>query len=251
MNFHTFGDENKPVILLIHGVLTPWQVWEAQTEHFSKSYRVVVVALDAHEEERASEFLSIQDEAEKIENYVLEELGGSVFAICGISMGAAITNLIWQNGIIGAEKFVLDGAPLIPCGGLPKWIMRNNYITIIKKSKQRDPKVLESFKKQFLPERFLDSYLKIADNMTEDSIRNMINSVFAGSLSTTIEDDGSRLLFMHGTKGNELLAAKSAKKMLKSYPKMTEKCFKGYAHCEAAIYKPEEWLAAVEDFFKR
>ena len=37
MNFHTFGDESKPVILLIHGVLTPWQVWETQIEHFIRS----------------------------------------------------------------------------------------------------------------------------------------------------------------------------------------------------------------------
>ncbi len=251
MNFHTFGDKSNPVILLIHGVLTPWQVWEAQIAHFQKNYRIIVPALDAHEEERTSDFLSIQDEAEKIENYVMDELGGSVFAVCGLSMGAAITNLIWQHGVIGADKFVLDGAPLLSCGGLPKWIMRNNYITIIRRSKQRDPKVIESFKKQFLPERFLESYLKIADNMTEDSIRNMINSVFAGSLCTTIEDDGGKLLFMHGTKGNEMLAAKSARLMLKNYPKMTEKCFNGYAHCEAAIYKPEEWMAVVEDFLTR
>ena len=251
MNFHTFGDESKPVILLIHGVLTPWQVWETQIEHFSGSYRVIAVALDAHEEERASEFISIQDEANEIEDYVMDELGGSVFAVCGISMGGAITNLIWQNGIIGADKFVLDGAPLLPCGGLPKVIMKNNYIQIIRRSKKRDPKVLESFKKQFLPERFLDSYLKIADNMAESSMKNMINSVFGGSLCTTLEDDGGKLLFMHGTKGNEMLAAKSAKLMMKNYPKMSEKCFRGYAHCEAAIYKPDEWIATVEDFFKR
>lgn len=251
MNFHSFGNENRPAILLIHGVLTPWQVWEEQIDHFKDNYHVIVPALDAHEEERASDFISIQDEAEKIENYVLDELGGSVFAICGISMGAVITNLIWQNGVIDVEKFVLDGAPLIPCGGLPKRIMCSNYITIIRKSKKRDPKVIESFKKQFLPEEYLDSYLKIADNMNEDSIKNIINSVFAGSLCTTIDEDGGRLMFMHGTKGNEMLAAKSARLMLKSYPKMTEKCFKGYAHCEAAIYKTQEWLETVNDFITR
>lgn len=251
MNFHSFGNENRPVILLIHGVLTPWQVWEEQIDHFKDNYHVIAPALDAHEEDRASDFISIQDEARKIEDYVLERLDGKVYAICGISMGAAITNLIWQNGVISAEKFVLDGAPLIPCTGLPKRIMCSNYISIIRRSKKRDPKVIESFKKQFLPEKYLESYLKIADNMNEDSIRNIINSVFAGSLCTTIGEDGSRLMFIHGTKGNEILAAKSARLMLKSYPKMTEKCFRGYAHCEAAIYKTQEWLEAVDDFITR
>ena len=28
MIFHTFGDNHNLAILLIHGVLTPWQIWE-------------------------------------------------------------------------------------------------------------------------------------------------------------------------------------------------------------------------------
>ena len=51
MNFHTFGSKDAPKMILIHGGLTPWQIWNEQIEHFSKKYYVIVVALNAHVEE--------------------------------------------------------------------------------------------------------------------------------------------------------------------------------------------------------
>ncbi len=28
MNIHTFGDKNNKAVILIHGMLTPWQMWQ-------------------------------------------------------------------------------------------------------------------------------------------------------------------------------------------------------------------------------
>lgn len=251
MNFHTFGDKKNPAIVLIHGVLTPWQIWGEQIEHFKEKYHVIVPALDAHEEERTSEFISIEDEAAKIEDYVLDNLGGSVYAVCGISMGGAIAHIIWRGGVIGAEKFVLDGAPLVPSGGLLRWIMTHNYINIIIKSKQRDKRILNSFKKNFLPERYLGSYLKIADNMSESSVKSMIGSVCGSRLYTEADTIGAELLFIHGTKGSEMLAKRSAALMKKHYPEATVVRCEGCAHCEAAIYRPSEWIDTVENFLNK
>ena len=43
MKFHTFGSDKNPPIVLIHGTLTPWQVWEKQIEHFKKKYYVQTI----------------------------------------------------------------------------------------------------------------------------------------------------------------------------------------------------------------
>ncbi|MBQ9947591.1 MAG: alpha/beta hydrolase [Oscillospiraceae bacterium] len=246
MNFHVFGNESSPVIVLIHGVLTPWQIWGKQIEHFSESYRVIAVALDAHEEERPSEFLSIEDEAEKIEDYIMDNCGGEVFAVCGLSMGGVIAHQIWRNGVIGMKKLIMDGAPLKTIPKIALKIMTSNYLTIIRKSKKRDPKTLENFKKQFLPERFLDSYLKIADNMSDQSVRNIVSAAMSHDLCADIKSD-TDVLFIHGTKGNEVISAKVGKLIKKYYPESRVHCFKGYLHCEATIYKPEEWLNVVEE----
>ena len=218
MNFHTFGNPADPCIVLIHGTLTPWQIWEEQIAHFSTDYFVVVPALDAHEENKSSEFISIEQQAEKIEDYVMENISGSVFAVCGISLGGAIASVLWRNGVIGIDNLVMDSAPVIPMGSIAERFMTNNYLSIIRKSKKRDPKTIENFKKHFLPEKYLPSFLKIADNMSEESIKNMIKSVCGCRCSITLPQNETRLLYMHGTKGAELFQKRCGKLLKKHYP---------------------------------
>ena len=74
MNFHTFGDVSKKPVLLIHGMLNPWQLWEEAAEHFAKEYYVVVPELDAHTEEETSTFISVEEEAGRIRDYLIREV---------------------------------------------------------------------------------------------------------------------------------------------------------------------------------
>ena len=94
---------------------------------------------------------------------------------------------------------------MVSCPKFAINIMINNYKNIIHKSKVRDAKVIENFKKYFLPEKYLDSYLKIADFMTDKSIENIVNSVFTGGKIEGVKNQ-SRILFIYGTKGNEVLS---------------------------------------------
>ena len=56
MLIHEFVSGNKAVMVLIHGVLTPWQVWMPQIEFYKNRYNVYAVSLNAHTEEKRSEF---------------------------------------------------------------------------------------------------------------------------------------------------------------------------------------------------
>ena len=40
MLVHKFIDGKKPVMVLIHGVLTPWQIWTPQIESFREKYNI-------------------------------------------------------------------------------------------------------------------------------------------------------------------------------------------------------------------
>lgn len=244
MNFHIFGDRKEPALLFIHGVLTPWQMWDTQIEHFRKNYCVIVPALDAHEEDRASEFISIEDEARKIEDYICEEFGGEVYGVIGLSMGGVIAHQLWTDRRIKMKKLVMDGAPLAKAPVIAQKIMMNNYLSIIRKSKKRDPKTLENFKKHFLPERHLESYLKIADNMSESSVRNIVRSAFSHQLKTDMPMD-VKLYYLHGTKANEMLSVRTAEKIKKHYPLATVYRFSGAPHGELVVNGNHMWMAAV------
>lgn len=240
---------DKPVMVLIHGVLTPWQIWTPQIEYFKNRYNIYAVALNAHTEAAASEFVSVQTEAEEIIQYFRAKDINTIDVLCGMSLGGKIAHEIWKSGQLKIHNLIMDGAPLVSCPKIAIKIMIKNYMNIVHKSKQRDSKVIESFKKHFLPGKYLDSYLKIADYMTDKSIINMISSVFMGRQIEGI-CNSSRILFIHGTKGNEILSKKSARLMKRYYPETQVVCFKGDVHCYKVIYEPDEWIATVDDFLK-
>lgn len=124
------------------------------------------------------------------------------------------------------------------------------YTSIIHKSKKRDRKTLENFKKYFLPQRYLESFLKFADTMTDRTIKNMLHSVCSNDFTPVVGQHCTRILYLHGTKGNEVYSKKSAQKMKKYYPDMEIKCFDGYKHAELAVYEPDKWLDTVIPFLK-
>lgn len=249
MLIYEFVSGNKPIMVLIHDVLTPWQVWMPQIEFYKNQYNVYVVSLNAHTEEIASEFISVCAEAEEIIRLLKEEGIQVIDVLCGISLGGKIAHEIWKSGKIDISNLVLDGAPLVKCPKFAVRMMISNYKSIIHRSKRREAKVIENYKRYFLPEKYLESYLKIADRMSDASIENMVNSVFAGG-ELKAPANKSRILFIHGTKANEILSKKSARFMKKYYPETRIVCFNGCAHCYMMIYYPEQWIECVEKFLQ-
>ena len=247
MVFHIFGDKENKAVILIHGVLCPWQIWNDAIAEFKDRYYVIVPELDGHTQNEKSTFVSVDDEAAKITEYIRNELGGEVFLLAGLSMGGRIAATAAKSKDIKIANLVLDGAPLTNINGLLKTVFKKNYKAIIAKSKARDPKILESAKRDFLPEKMIPYYLNVADNMEEQSIVNMIDTAFSDFEFSGYPDD-MRILFMHGTKGNEQVSRKCALKMKKANPQTEIRCFEGFAHAELACFKSAQWVKEVEGF---
>ena len=187
MVFHTFGNKENPVAILIHGMLTPWQIWKNTAEHLSEEFFIIVPELDAHTEEEPSSFISVEDEANKIKEFVLDNSDGNISLLCGLSMGGRIAATLAGLQGLTVENLVLDGAPLGSMSKLLINIMKKNYKDIIDKSKKRNSKILESAKRDFLPEKYIPDYLKIADNMDEKSIDNAIQRIRKKAIRNIID----------------------------------------------------------------
>ncbi len=250
MLIHKFIDGDKPNMVLIHGVLTPWQIWTPQIEYFKSNYNVYVIALNSHTEEEDSTFISAEDEAEEIIRFLKTEKVTLIDVLCGISLGGKISYKIWQTNKIKVKNLVLDGAPLVSCPKFATKVMCSNYKSIIRKSKIRDRKVIENFKKHFLPEKYLENYLRIADRMTYEAIENIVNSAFRGETAKA-GSENTRVLFIHGTKGNEILSKQSARFIKRLIPEAKIICEKGDSHCYKAIYKPHHWIETVASFLSQ
>lgn len=247
MKMHLYGSSEKPKMLLIHGILTPWQIWEPQVQYFKDRYQVYVVELDGHTQDKASRFVSVEAEAEKIEKYCEDREIDAFDVVCGLSMGGVIAYTLWKNQKLKMRYLIMDGASLIPAGRMVAAIMTRAYSKIVHKSQKRDPKTLESFKKDFLPEKYLEPYLALVDLISDTSIENIVHSVCQNELRIDIEND-TKILYIHGTKANEALSQKSAKVLKEFYPETEILCFPGDVHGYKAVFEPDTWITAVEDF---
>lgn len=247
MKFHTFGNESRNTIVLIHGMLNPWQIWEDVSVAFSKEHYIIIPELDAHTQGEGSAFSSVEDEAKRIHEYLVQNHRENLYMICGLSMGGRIAAILAGMPGITAKYLVLDGAPLLPLPKPAVWFMTKSYMSIIRNSQMRDSKVIERFKKDFLPERYLDDFLQLVDHIDEQSVKNILNSV-CSPFDYKRYEDSCKILFMHGTKGNESISRKAAIRMKEVNPQTCIKCFNGYAHAQLLSFEPSKWIKEVKGF---
>ncbi len=251
MEFHILGERSNPLIILIHGMMTPWQILQPAADYFCDKYCVLIPELDGHTQGRESTFNSIEEEAEEIEDYVLKNFSEDVFAVCGLSMGGVISYKLLLRNKLRITNLIMDGAPLVGYGKIMSSVMTNQYISIAEKSRKRHKKTLENFSKNFLPEKHLNNFLSFIDYTTDESIRNIISSLNASRLSPILPAENTKILYIHGTAVNEMLSKKTAKLITKLYPQAIVINFKGDSHCQCAIYEPLDWAKVAEDFFYR
>ncbi len=250
MNFYEFGDKNNPIMVFIHGVIQPWDSMMEQIEYFRVDYHVYAVELDGHTQDKPTAFVSLEAEAKEIEAFFFRKGIKQLEVLCGFSMGGAVAHVVWKNQRLKISNLIMDGAPLVPYPKMMDTFMTKNYLDIIHKSKERDAKTLQNFEKNFLPKKYLESYLKLADNMSDESLRNMVHAASTSALYTIIKND-SRILYLHGTKMNEMYSKKSAKLLKKAYPEAVVICHRGKAHLECAIFEPTVWCKDVRGFLEQ
>lgn len=90
MIFHEFGDKKFPHILLIHGGGNSWWNYLRQARILSDKYHVILPTLNGHGEEYQKEYISTENSAQQIMNYIKNNCDGKLFAVGGVSLGGQI-----------------------------------------------------------------------------------------------------------------------------------------------------------------
>ena len=83
---------------------------------YLSDYYVVLCELDCHYDESKKDIFSMNDCIEDIENYIINNLSGEVYGLCGFSMGATMAVDLVSRASIRAERLFLDAAITIEMG---------------------------------------------------------------------------------------------------------------------------------------
>ena len=256
MIFHEFGDKNFPDILLIHGGGNSWWNYLRQARMLSDKYHVILPTLDGHGEEYQKDYISTENSAQQIMEYIKNNCDRKMFAIGGVSLGGQIAIELLSLDSDIAEKAIIDGSICIPQPKLAR------ICTVIVKlfgkimfSKSASKIQLGLMKKMYpnmaYPEEIENYYI---EDMPRLPIKTLVTiyQTYMGRyrLKDTITESKAQVLYIYGEK--EMKCVKeSAKLFQKMHPDCTLYEAKGYNHGYLSAYLPLEWMELVNHILIR
>ena len=256
MIFHEFGDKKFPHILLIHGGGNSWWNYLRQARMLSDKYHVILPTLDGHGEEYQKDYISTENSAQQIMEYIKNNCDRKLFAIGGVSLGGQIAIELLSLDSDIAEKAIIDGSICIPQPKLAR------ICTVIIKlfgkimfSKSASKIQLGLMKKMYpnmaYPEEIENYYI---EDMPRIPIKTLVTiyQTYMGEyrLKHAIKESKAQVLYIYGEK--EMKCVKeSAKLFQKMHPDCTLYEAKGYNHGYLSAYLPLEWMEVVNHILIR
>ena len=244
MRIIEFGKKEKPIIVLIHGFESMYQIWDEYIYHYQDKYHIIVPILPSHDKENQEEFESIQKTTDEIIKYILK-YNTNIYAIYGMSMGGVFAFNIAISNNVKVEKLILDGTPLLGYSKILKKALIRNYLNITKKAKERDVKTIKKAVKTIVTPEKLYFFLDMIGSITDTSIIKYIEEL--SNYRVDLSKLTSKLYYFHGTKINELLSKKVSNYLSKQYQQLKIIKFNKKSHCEIAIFNPKLMIKHLDE----
>jgi pimeloyl-ACP methyl ester carboxylesterase len=120
MKFHTFGDRDKPAILLLPGTCCHWKRnFGAVVPLLEPDFHVVCASYDGFDETEATVFPDMLTETERIEAHLEDQFDGHIRAAYGCSMGGSFAGLLLQRGNVRIDHAILGSSDLDQSAPVP------------------------------------------------------------------------------------------------------------------------------------
>lgn len=113
MKFYTFGNREKPAILLLPGTCCHWKRnFGVVILLLERDYYVICASYDGFDETEDTVFPDMLAETEKIEAYLRSDFDGHIHAAYGCSMGGSFVGLLVQRGHVSIDHAILGSSDL-------------------------------------------------------------------------------------------------------------------------------------------
>ena len=113
MRYNEYGNKNKEVIILLHGGGLSWWNYEDVANILKNDYHIILPIFDGHAGSNHS-FVSIEENASKIIEFIDQNYNGKVLLIGGLSLGGQIAlEILSQRGDI-CQYAIIESALVLP-----------------------------------------------------------------------------------------------------------------------------------------
>ena len=233
MRFYEFGTENSIKLLLIHGMSTTWKMSFGDfIKKAQNDFHIIAVALDGHNPAEESELITVEEEAKKVEQYLLEKHNGKVDVVYGSSLGGTVVFHMLMSNQVKVQTAICDGTIMLNYGILAKpaaKFMASISSKMAKGEAKFMMKLLGIESKEVLEQKM---YIGASKTTIYNSCMGCYNAKIPENYSATTD-----IHLWYGSKETE--PPKFAKKLKKKDAKVSIKVFENYGHGGLLEYPDE------------
>ncbi len=244
MQFKHFGDENKPVVVLLHGGGLSWWMWEPHIAILNEDYHFILPIIDGHDIDDKT-FSSISDSSDHLIQYIEKTCGGKVFALCGLSLGAQIALDVLAKRPDLAGYALIESALTEPMGWVAEAaipLVGMSYGIISKRWFAR-----AQANAMLISETQFETYFESNKMISKESLINITRSNAAFRIHSALRGCKTKALILAG--GREVRAVKkSAQALGHTLPNADVRLLAGYRHGELSIRHPDEYVRVFSEW---
>lgn len=246
MNFTRFGNRNNKSILFIHGLASTADLCFNPLLPYLQDYYVIFCELDGHYGTNPKDLTSMDVTIDSIESYILNEMGGSVYALCGFSMGATIAVELIGRGNISTSRVLLDGAITAELA-----LMARPFTCafIIGTSRIKNKKPIPKFLLDKIMGKDNLSVIEMAyPQISKTTIKNACKFIYHYKPPKNLTKFSNHVMFWRGSE--EPIPEKSEKILREYLPQMETEVFEGMGHGQFLHEHPQEYAEKLKLFLE-
>jgi len=244
MNFHTFGNEKAPTLLLIPGLGVSYEIFLPLIRLTEDQFRIIAAEVDGFTLGTYTRFTSVDDQAAQVIDYVKNHCNGHLDCAYGLSLGGKILSRILERNEVVIDHVILDAAPLLP---LPKWLV--DPLRYYQAANVWTCYHWTGFWKFVFHSHYFDVLLDECRKTWPwggaQAVVDGYKSVYTSRLETI---SGADIHFWYGTK-EAFVAKPQVKHLLSIYPNAHVQIFDGLNHGQLLVDHPEEVAKRINSIY--
>jgi hypothetical protein len=236
MRFKETGKTINPKMIFLHGGgLSAWSL-DPVVAMLENKFNVIRPVIDGHAEDGKETFLSIEDSAAKLIDYIDHHCNGKVHLLCGLSIGAQIvTEVLTQREDI-TDFAVIESALVIPIKKTTAVMAPINSLSYGLIGNKSFSKM--QAKALCVPSEKFERYHQDSLKMSKQSLINMVRSNGTYALKQNLIVVGQKELG---------IMKKSAFLLNREIPHSRLFVAKGMKHGELSLKYPERFVELIKE----
>lgn len=242
MKYKEYGLKNKDIIILLHGGGLSWWNYIDEIGLLEDEFHIVIPILDGHSDSDTN-FISIENNASEIINFINENYNGKVKLIGGLSLGGQVLLEILSRNPNICEYAVIESALVIPMKFTYKMIESIFNLTYGLTKKSWFSKL--QFKNLKIKNSLYDLYYEDTCKISKNNLIAFMKSNSSYELKDTLSRTRAKVLILVGSKERSIMK-KSAVKIAELIPNSELEILQGYYHGDISINHADDYVERVK-----